>query len=58
MTEQFVGAAELMSRVLGVDGYPFAVIEHPVSSATSDGLLARAMATLATIEQRMATSGK
>jgi sensor domain CHASE-containing protein len=38
MTERFVSAAELMSRVLGMRGYPFAVISHPVSSATDDGL--------------------
>ena len=37
MTTQFVSAAELMSRVLGMPGYRFAVIDHPVSSATDDG---------------------
>ena len=49
MTEKFVSAAELMSRALGADGYPFAVIDHPVSSATSDELLARAEATVEAI---------
>ena len=34
MTDRFVTAAELMARVLGADGYPFAVIEHPISSAS------------------------
>ena len=48
MTTRFVSAAELMARVLGMPGYRFAIIGHPVSSATSDGL--REMA-LATIEQ-------
>ena len=48
MTERFVSAAELMSRVLGMPGYGFARIGHPVSSA-SDADLA-AMARLA-IEQ-------
>jgi hypothetical protein len=48
MTTRFVSAAELMARVLGMPGYPFAIISHPVSSATGDDL--RAMA-LATIEQ-------
>ena len=48
MTERFVSAAETMSRVLGMPGYPFAVIGHPVSSATDDQL--RAMARTA-IEQ-------
>jgi hypothetical protein len=38
MTERFVSAAELMARVLGMPGYPFVVIPHPVSSATDDGL--------------------
>ena len=45
MTTRFVSAAELMSRVLGMPGYPFAVIPHPVSSATDDGL--REMAAIA-----------
>jgi hypothetical protein len=39
MTERFVSAAELMARVLGMPGYPFVIIPHPVSSATDDGLL-------------------
>lgn len=42
MTTQFVSAAELMARVLGADGYPFAVIDHPISSATPEQLAARA----------------
>jgi hypothetical protein len=42
MTERFVSAAELMSRVLGMPGYPFVVIPHPVSSAGDDGLQAMA----------------
>ena len=42
MTERFVSAAELMARVLGMPGYPFVVIPHPVSSAGDDAL--RAMA--------------
>jgi hypothetical protein len=47
MTERFVSAAELMSRVLGMPGYRFAVIGHPVSSATDEGLAAMARATIA-----------
>jgi hypothetical protein len=46
MTERFVSAAELMARVLGMPGYKFAVIAHPVSSASSDGLKAMARATV------------
>ncbi len=38
MTERFVSAAELMSRVLGLPDYRFAVIEHPISSATDPQL--------------------
>jgi predicted dienelactone hydrolase len=40
MTERFSSAAEMMSSVLGMPGYAFAVIDHPVSSAT-DAELAR-----------------
>ena len=47
MTTRFVSAAELMSKVLGQPGYPFVVIEHPVSSATDDGLRDRARETVA-----------
>ena len=47
MTERFVSAAELMSRVLGMPGYAFAVIAHPVSSATDDELAERARQTIA-----------
>ncbi len=38
MTTRFVSAAELMSRVLGFPGYEFAVIPHPISSATDEEL--------------------
>jgi hypothetical protein len=46
MTTQFVSAAELMSRVLGMPEYRFAVIGHPVSSATDEDLALRARATI------------
>ena len=42
MTTQFVSAAELMARVLGAEGYPFVVIDHPISSATPAELAERA----------------
>jgi hypothetical protein len=42
MTTRFVSAAEMMSRVLGMPGYAFAVIDHPVSSATDAELAERA----------------
>ena len=38
MTTRFVSAAELMARVLGMPGYQFVVIPHPVSSAVDDEL--------------------
>jgi hypothetical protein len=50
MTTRFVSAAELMGRVLGFPGYAFAVIPHPISSATDDDL--REMAAAATAQAR------
>ena len=50
MTTRFVSAAELMARVLGFPGYAFAVIPHPISSATDDGL--RDMAAAAAAQAR------
>jgi hypothetical protein len=47
MTERFVSAAELMARVLGMPGYRFATIGHPVSSAGDDALRAAARITIA-----------
>ncbi|MBT3330373.1 MAG: hypothetical protein HOK21_15410 [Rhodospirillaceae bacterium] len=46
MTTNFVSAAELMSRVLGMPDYDFAIIDHPVSSATDAGLKAQANTTI------------
>jgi hypothetical protein len=46
MTTRFASAAELMSRVLGMPDYGFAVIEHPVSSALDGALRERARATI------------
>ena len=46
MTTRFVSAAELMSKVLGQPGYRFAIIDHPVSSATDDRLGDMARVTL------------
>jgi hypothetical protein len=47
ITTRFVSAAEMMSRVLGVPGYRFAVIDHPISTATDAELRAMAAATIA-----------
>ena len=38
MTSKFVSAAEMMSRALGAEGYPFVIINHPISSASKDKL--------------------
>jgi len=48
MTENFVSAAQLMSRVLGMPDYEFVVIDHPVSSASDDKLLDMARRTIDT----------
>jgi len=46
MTTRFTSAADLMARVLGMAGYAFATIGHPVSSASDDGLRDMAAATI------------
>jgi hypothetical protein len=46
MTSRFVTAAELMCRVLGMPDYQFAVIDHPLSSASDPELARYARATL------------
>jgi hypothetical protein len=46
MTQRFVSAAELMARVLGMPNYKFAVIGHPISSASDEQLAAFARATI------------
>ena len=46
MTTRFVSAAELMCRVLGMPGYKFAVIDHPISSASDEQLAQYARATI------------
>jgi hypothetical protein len=46
MTDAFVTGAALMANALGHPGYPVAVIEHPIASATDDQLLARAQSTI------------
>jgi hypothetical protein len=51
MTSKFVSAAELMSRVLGLPDYHFAIIDHPVSSASDAELESRAIKTLEAIER-------
>jgi hypothetical protein len=50
MTERFVSAAELMARVLGMPGYQFVVIPHPISSANDAALRQMAEATAARLQ--------
>ncbi|MAI46399.1 MAG: hypothetical protein CBC34_010615 [Hyphomicrobiaceae bacterium TMED74] len=46
MTTEFISAAQLMSRVLGAEDFPFVVIDHPFSSATPEQLSERAQQTV------------
>jgi len=42
MTDKFISASGLMARLLGAGSYQYAVIEHPISSASAEGLTDRA----------------
>ena len=42
MTDRFTETARLMAAVCGLPAYPFAVIQHPISSATDAELRAKA----------------
>ena len=53
MTERFVSAAEMMCRVLGMPGYKFAVIGHPISNASDEQLAEYARATIAQARRRL-----
>ena len=44
ITTAFESAAEVMRDVLGANGMPFSVIEHPISSATGAELAEQAAA--------------
>jgi hypothetical protein len=46
MTTRFVSAAEMMAKVLGMPGYKFAVIGHPISNASDAQLAEYARATV------------
>jgi hypothetical protein len=46
MTTRFVSAAEMMCRVLGMPNYKFAIIGHPISSASDAKLAEYARATV------------
>lgn len=51
MTTRFVSAAELMCHVLGVPDFKFAVIDHPISSASDQRLADSARATIEQAKQ-------
>ena len=51
MTTQFVSAADLMASVLGMPGYQFCIIEHPISSASDQELETRAASAIRAIER-------
>lgn len=55
MTTRFLSAAELMSRVLGVPDFRFAIIDHPISSASDERLEDYARATIAQARQILLT---
>ena len=42
MTTMFVSAADVMARALGAEGHRYVVIEHPISSASTEMLAERA----------------
>ena len=46
MTTRFVSAAEMMAKVLGIPGYRFAVIGHPIANASDAELADFARATI------------
>jgi len=46
MTERFASAAKMMCRVLGMPDYKFAVVGHPISSASDEQLAQYARATV------------
>jgi hypothetical protein len=56
VTARFVSAAELMADVLGFPGYQFAIISHPISSATDDAL--RELAVVASTQARRLLFGR
>jgi hypothetical protein len=51
ITSPFADAAALMARVCGLAGYEFAVVEHPISSATAAELADKARQTLRQAER-------
>jgi len=51
MTTAFVDGAQLMATALGAPGYGFAVIDHPIASATDSELARKAELTVTQAHQ-------
>jgi hypothetical protein len=51
ITSAFTDSAALMARVCGLPGYRFAVVEHPISSATDEELADKARQVLVQAER-------
>ncbi len=45
-TNEFINAARAMAEVAGLPGYPFAVVDHPVGSATDEERMEKARVAL------------
>ena len=58
MTREFASAGHTMSRVLGRPDYRFATIAHPISSASEDGLHARARAAAVALQRIVLDNGE
>ena len=41
-TEPFISSGNAIAKIRGIEGYPFAVIPHPVGSLEDEGVAARA----------------
>jgi hypothetical protein len=58
ITTGFVDGAALMARALGLPGYRFAVISHPISSAADAELSAKAADALRQAEDLLLHGGR
>ena len=57
MTDEFTEPAELMGAVCGLPGYPFATIEHPISSATDAELADKATDAVRQVRELLVAGG-
>lgn len=49
-TEQFITSAKMTAQTFGMDGYPFAVIQHPIGRVSDEELNTRAEVALPQVE--------